>query len=142
MCLPLACILPPRRQRVPPSQPLALCACHRLISSCSADSGCHHHGHQHCVPAMTLSVQLTTGALISATSITCTPESLCLCKSVCVLSMLYIWQIKCILLKVQILKVILHCASCHAHVMLANVIAFNHDMIWPHSLSGVHLTAQ
>ena len=43
----------------------------------------------------------------------------------------------------QILKVILHRASCHpAHVMLANVIAFNHDMIWPHSLSGVHLTAQ
>ena len=55
---------------------------------------------------------------------------------------MYIWAIKCILLNVQILKVILHRASCHAHVMLANVIAFNHDMIWPHSLSGVHLTAQ
>ena len=32
-------------------------------------------------------------------------------------------------------------ASCHAHVMLANIIAFNHDMFWPHSLNRVHLTA-
>ena len=45
------CILSSRQQRVPPSQTPALCARHQLVSSHPADSGCHHHGHRHYVPA-------------------------------------------------------------------------------------------
>uniref|UniRef100_A0A671X0R3 THAP domain-containing protein 1 n=1 Tax=Sparus aurata TaxID=8175 RepID=A0A671X0R3_SPAAU len=69
-----------------------------------------------CPPA-TVSVPPTADALNSAAGIVCPPATLSVPPTT----------------GVQILKVILHRAFCHAHVMLANVIAFNHDMIWPHS---------
>ena len=52
MCRLPACILPSRWQRVPASQPSALCARHQLAPSRPTDSGCHHHSHRHYVPAI------------------------------------------------------------------------------------------
>ena len=85
MCLPPACILPSRRQRVPPSGPPALCVRHQLVSSFPANSGCHHHGHQHCVPATDPLRPADNRCSHLHHCITCPPESVsvCLCYKYC-----------------------------------------------------------